>query len=527
VPRLSLLVLTLIFAALSVGCTRTEPRAEIVVLNGAEPETLDPALITGQLEGRLAYALFEGLFSYGPDGKPIPGVAEKWEISADKKHYTFHLRHDSKWSDGTPLTAQDFVYSWRRALAPETASEYAYQLYYLKNAKAFNEGTLKDFSQVGVKASDDYTLDVELENPTPFFLDLCAFTTLLPVQKACIEKWGDAWTKPGHLIGNGAFKLKDWLINDRVSLEKNPNYWNAANIHTQTMDALPVSSAITALNFFYAGQADAILDKSLVPSSLLDALKTKPFYHAGPFLGTVFLRFNVTRKPFTDPRVRLAFSLAINKQRISDKVTRAGEPVASSIVPPGTGGYQPPAGPQYDPEKARALLAEAGYPGGKGFPLVHYLYREGPQPENMAVEIQSMLKEVLGIQISLQRQEWKAYLRTMSSLDYDLCAATWVGDYNDPNTFLDMWLTDGGNNRTGWSDAEYDGLIAAAARETDSAKRFAIFQQAEHKLISEAAPICPLYFYVGIQFFDPEKIGGLQTNLLDEHPLKSLYLLHH
>ncbi len=521
-----LISFVLLGAALSVGCTRSEPRAEIVVLNGAEPETLDPAIITGQLEGRLAYALFEGLFAYDQTAKPVPAVAQRWEISADKKHYTFHLRHDAKWSDGSPVTAQDFLYSWQRALAPETASEYAYQLYYLKNAKPFNEGTLKNFSQVGVQAPDAYTLEVELENPTPYFLDLCAFTTLLPVQKACIEKWGDAWTKPGHLVSNGAFKLAAWRINDRVSLVKNPYYWNSAKIPTKSIDALPISSPITALNFFYAGQADVILDKNLVPSSLLDELKTKPYYHAGPFLGTTFLRFNVKRNPFNDPRVRLAFCLAINKQRIVEKVTRAGEPVASSIVPPGTAGYQPPPGPQRDPERARQLLAAAGYPGGKGFPLVRYLYREGSQPENMAVEIQSMLHEVLGIQISLQRQEWKAYLNTMSSLDYDLCAAAWVGDYNDPNTFLDMWLTDGGNNRTGWSDPQYDGWIADAARETDEGKRFAIFRKAELRLISEAAPICPLYFYVGIQFYDPQKIGGLQTNLLDEHPLKSLYLLH-
>ncbi|MGC3989392.1 MAG: peptide ABC transporter substrate-binding protein [Chthoniobacteraceae bacterium] len=527
VIRLPLLISALFLVALGAGCTRSEPRADIVVLNGAEPETLDPAIITGQLEGRLAYALFDGLLSFDVNARPVPAVAEQWEISADKKHYTFHLRHNARWSDGSPVTARDFVYSWQRALAPETASEYASQLYYLENAEAFNRGALKDFSQVGVKATDDYTLDVQLENPTSYFLDLCAFTTLLPVQKACIEKWGDQWTKPGHLVSNGAFTLQDWRINDRVRLAKNPHYWNAAAVSTRTLDALPISSPTTALNFFYAGQADVILDKGLVPSSLIDALKTKPFYHAGPFLGTTFLRFNVTRKPFNDPRVRLAFSLAIDKRRIVEKVTRAGQPVASSLVPPGTAGYQPPPGLQRDPARARQLLAEAGYPGGKGFPLVHYLYREGPEPENTAIEIQSMLKEVLGVQIALQRQEWKAYLRTMGSIDYDLCASTWVGDYNDPNTFLNMFLTGDGNNRTGWGDPQYDQWIADAAREADPQKRFVIFQKAEHKLISEAAPICPIYFYVGIQFYNPEKIGGLQSNLLDEHPLKSLYLVQH
>ena len=524
-----LTVFTVFLALLGTGlfsaCERADSRAELVVLNGAEPETLDPAIITGQLEGRLAYALFEGLLSFDEHAKPVPGVAERWELSADKKTYTFHLRHDAQWSDGTAVTAADFVYSWQRVLAPETASEYSSQLLYLKNAKPFNDGTLHDFSQVGVKAPDLSTLVVTLENPTPYFLDLCAFTTLLPVNRACLGKWGDAWAKPGHLIGNGAYQLADWRLNSRVRLTKNPRYWNRDAIRTKSIDALPISSPITALNFYLSGQADVILDKSNVPTSMLDVLKDRPDYHAAPFLGTVFLRFNVTRKPFNDPRVRQAFSLVIDKRRIVEKVTRAGEPPASSLVPPGTATYHSPPGLERDPARARELLAAAGYPGGKGFPLINYLFREGTQPQDMAVEIQSMLRKELGVQVSLRRQEWKAYLSTMSSIDYDFCGATWVGDYADPNTFLAMFLTNDGNNRTGWSDAEYDGWIADAAREADETKRNGIFQRAERRLVSEATPICPLYYYVGIQFFDPQKIRGMQSNLLDEHPLKSIVVI--
>ena len=265
------------------------------------------------------------------------------------------------------------------------------------------------------------------------------------------------------------------------------------------------------------------MDKGLVPTQLLNDLRRKPDFHSAPFLGTYFLRFNVTKPPFNDPRVRKAFSLVIDKRELVEKITRAGEVPAGSLVPPGTAGYEPPAGLQRDPGQARRLLAEAGYEGGRGFPLVNYLYSEGELNESLAVELQGMFRRELGVTISLLRQEWKVSLRSMSSLDYEMCRASWIGDYNDPNTFLDMFLTDGGNNRTGWSSADYDRMIADAARELDTKKRFDIFRRAESLLVEQEAPICPLYFYVGIQFYDATRLGGIEANLLDEHPFKEMH----
>ncbi len=512
-----------IFLILLCGCGQPGRRADLVILNGAEPESLDPAVITGQPEGRVVYALFEGLASLDSAGRVKPGVAERWETSGDKRTYTFHLRHDAKWSNGDSVTAADFVASWRRTLAPETASEYAYQLYYIKNGRAFNEGSLKDFSQVGVGAPDPWTLRVELESPTPFFLDLCAFETLLPVHMATVEKEGDQWIKPGKMVNNGAYCLKEWRINDRIRLEKNPFYWDKAHVAMQTVDVLPISKAITALNFYISGIADLMMDKGLVPPALLGDLKKKPFFHSAPFLGTFFLRYNVTKKPLDDPRVRQALSMVIDKRLLVDKITRGGERPAASLVPPGTAGYEPPEGLARDPERARKLLSEAGFPGGKGFPFLTFLYSEGELNEALAIEIQNMYRRELGVNVTMRRQEWKVYLESLTNLDYDICRSSWVGDYPDPNTFLDMFVTDGGNNRTGWSNKTYDGLIAAAARETDTKKRFDVFRQAERLLVVQEAPITPLFFYVGIQFYDGKKLGGVEANLLDEHRIQEMY----
>jgi oligopeptide transport system substrate-binding protein len=508
---------------LCAGCG-SGPRADLAFLNGAEPETLDPALITGQPEGRVANALFEGLLTFDQHGKPQPGMAEAWEVSADGRVYTFRLRDGIVWSDGTPLTARAFVASWRRTLDPATASEYAYQLHYVKNARAFNEGKITNFDSVGVSAPDDRTLRVELENPTPFFLDLCAFVTLLPVPMDAVERHGDAWIKPGNIVSNGAYLLESWQLNDRIRLRKNPRYWNATNVAMETIDVLPVSKGNTAFNLYAAGQADLMMDKGLVPPALLAEIKKRDDFHAAPFLGTYFLRYNCAKGPFTDPRVRRAFSLVMDKPSIVERITRAGELPADGFVPPGAGGYQAYAdGGGRNPEAARRLLAEAGFPGGEGFPLVTYLYSEGELNEAIAVELQSMWRRELGVNVQLLRQEWKVYLRSLSTLDYDIARSTWVGDYPDPNTFLDMFVTDGGNNRTGWSDPDYDKLIAEAAAETDPVRRHDILRAAEKILVGEEMPVCPLYFYVGIQLYDGKKLGGLEGNVLDEHPLKSMF----
>ncbi len=298
-------------AALFAGCGPTSDRAEIVVINGAEPATLDPAKISGQVEGRVASCLFEGLLRFNQKGRSEPGLAERWEISPDGKTYTFHLR-EAKWSNGEAVTAQDFVWSWLRVLKDPEA-EYRYQIYYLRGAeefaKALDAQKKPDESTVGLRALNDRTLLVELKNPTAFFIDLCAFYTLAPVHRATIEaaqRDGVSWLRPERLVGTGAFTMKEWRLNHRIRVVKNPRYWDAASIKVASLDLLPVNNPNTAFNFYHSGVADLMLDKSLVPTSLIAELKKRPDYHATPILATYYLRFNVTKKPFDDVRVRQA-----------------------------------------------------------------------------------------------------------------------------------------------------------------------------------------------------------------------------
>ena len=299
--------------------------ADLIIANGDEPQSLDPAIVTGQLEGRLCLALFEGLTTRDPDGKIIPGMAESWTLSPDGKTYTFTLRPGIQWSNGAPVTARDFVDSWRRALEPSTASEYAYQLYYLVNAEAYNTGKITDFSQVGVKARDDQTLVVTLMHPTAFFLELTSFQTLCPVYLPCIQQCGDDWIKPGKMVSNGPYVMKAWRLNDYVLLEANPHYYKPVPVHR--IKVSPVRDQNTCFNLFASGKIDLVLDQSSLPAVLLPDIRKKPYYHANPFGATTFIRFNVKRPPFTDVRVRQALALALDKQDLVDKILRDGEPV--------------------------------------------------------------------------------------------------------------------------------------------------------------------------------------------------------
>lgn len=521
-------LIVLLIAALFCGCGRSPDRAEIVVINGAEPGTLDPGKISGQPEGRVANCLFEGLTRYNIDGESEPGMAERWEISPDGRTYTFHLR-GAKWSNGDVVTAQDFVWSWLRVLK-EADAEYRYQMFYLRGAeefaKQFDAQGKPDEKTIGIHAKDDRALVVELKNPTPYFIDLCAFYTFFPLHRASIEaaeKAGEQWLRPGRLVGNGAFVMKEWRLNDRIRLDRNPAYWDVANVRVANLDILPVNNPNTAFNFYHSGVADLMLDKSLVPSSLVSELKKRPDYHATPVLATYFMRFNVTKKPFDDARVRRAISMVVDKKLLTEKITQAGEVPANAFVPPGTAGYVGPAGLKRDLDAARKLLADAGYPGGKGFPLVRYLYtNRADVDDKIAVELQAVLQKELGISIGLSKQEWSVYQGSLASLDYDFARSSWVGDYKDPNTFLDMWVTGGGNNQTGWGNKQYDDLIAKAGAEPAQEKRFDFFRQAESIVLEEAA-ICPLFNYVVIMFYDGERLGGVRGNLTDEHPFRLLH----
>jgi len=517
----------LISLLLVAGCS-DGPKPDLVIINGPDPETLDPALATGLEDLRVAAALFEGLARNDPvTARPIPGLAESWEMSPDGCTYTFHLRDHLMWSPGDPITAGDVVYSWLRALDPQTASEYAGQLFYLTNGEAYNSGKIKDPGQVGVQALDARTVRVTLNQPTAFFLDLCTFQTLSVVPRKVIEKYREDWLRARPLPTSGPYLLDDWRLNDKIRLVKNPYYWDATNTRSAVIDCLSIGTPNTALNLYQTGGADIIWDRDNIPSELLDLLSQRPDYHTFPFLGTYFLRCNTTRPPFNDARVRKALALTIDKRRLVEKFLRGGEPVADHLVPDGTANYEAPSGLGYDPELARRLLAEAGYPGGRNFPHFSYLFDgasgAGRIHEKIAVELQSMWREQLGIQVELKQMEKRVYLAAQNRLDYDVTRSSWLGDYDDPNTFLDLFRSDNGNNRTGWKNARYDALMNEGNKQVDLSKRARLLHEAETILVHDEAPIIPIFFYAGFNYYNPARIKGIYPNLLDDHPLNNIW----
>lgn len=524
-PRLNILFAAVLagWALLLAGCGTREEPADIVIINGAEPESLDPQIISGQPELRVVSALFEGLTRFNAKtGDPEPALASSWEISTNGLVYTFHLRTNITWSTGEPIVAHDFVRSWLRVLKLETASDYVGILFYLKNAEKFFHGEIKDPDAVGVQAIDDRTLRVELNSPTAFFLSLCAFPTYVVVPMDVIDVREDQWIRTQPLKTSGAYTLDFWRINDRIRIRRNPRYWDNTNTQNNIVDLLPITSATTALNLYLDGEADIVWDKNLVPVHLMDVLRKRPDFHTFDYLGAYFVRFNVTKKPFDDPRVRKAFALAIDRNRIVERITRGGEKPAETLVPLSTANYLPAEGLKTNPEEARRLLAEAGYPGGKGFPAVEYLLNAGTSAnadEKVAVELQAMWRDVLGVGVGLKPMEWKTYLAALTALDYDLARSSWIADYNDPNTFLDMFLSNNGNNRTGWKDPHYDELIHQANATVDLHKRAEIFREAETYLLRDAAPIGTIYSYAGFNYYDPKKITGIYDNPIDQHPI--------
>ncbi|MGZ8938410.1 MAG: peptide ABC transporter substrate-binding protein [Limisphaerales bacterium] len=491
-------------------------------MNGKEPESLDPGTVVGQPDGRVVQAVFEGLTRYNAtNASPEPGLALRWDISADGKFYTFHLRTNALWSTGERITAHDVVFSWFRVLEPATASDYVGNLFYIKGAEDFHLGRTKR-EEVGIKALDDLTLEVELVNPTAFFLDLCAFPTQAVVHRGTIEKHKDQWLKARPLPVSGAYELVSWRLNDRIRLRKNPHYWDAANTAIETVDLFPVNSPNTALNLFVNGEVDIVWDKDVVPTELLDVLSKRKDFHRFNYLGTYFLRMNVTRPPFNDVRVRKALALAVDRARI-DTILKGSGNVANFYVPP-LPNYKSPEGLTYAPDLARQFLKEAGFEGGKGLRRLEYMFNTSRDHEKIAVQLQAMWKEELGIQVDLRSVEWKVYLNAQSSLDYDISRSAWIGDYADPNTFLDMFMSNNPNNRMGWKNDRYDELMRTANATTEVPARAKILQEAESLLIREEFPIVPIYIYVGYNLFDPEVIKGIYNdeNIRDEHPMRAI-----
>lgn len=523
-PALRVL-LSIYLCVCAVGCG-VRDRSALRIGNGAEPQALDPHLVTGIPEHRLISTLIEGLVDADPATlEPIPAMADSWTVSEDALTYTFHIRENAVWSNGDPVTADDFVYSWRRMLTPSLGAEYSYMLHCLKNGKAFSEGRITDFSEVGVKAVDPHTLEVTLEHPTPYFLSMQIHISWFPVHRATVEKFGrmdernTKWTRPGNFVGNGAFVLKRWIPNNVIEVVKNERYWNADKVRLNRILFYPTDNGLTEERSFRTGLLDAtenvpIMKVPVYRRERPDVLRTDPYF------GTYFYRLNVTRPPFTDVRVRRAFAMAVDRKAVAENVMTGGQRPAGALTVPNTAGYTCPTNVEYNPVEARRLLAEAGYPDGRGMPTVELLFNTSENHKMIAEAIQQMWKRDLNVQVSLVNQDWKVYLASQRNLDFNIARASWIGDYLDPNSFLECFLSNGGNNNTGWSNKDYDGLLAEAAQTPDRSRRIELLQRAEGILLEEA-PIIPIYYYTRV-YLRSTSIKNWPGNLLGYISFKNL-----
>ena len=497
--------------------------------NHSEPQGLDPHIVTGVPEHHILTALFEGLVTKNPETlEPEPGVAESWDISDDGMTYTFHLRNNAKWSNGDPVTAEDFRWSWQRAISPLLGSEYSYMYYPIENAEAYNLGNEPDFSKVGVSVLDDYTIQVKLNSPTPYFLQLLDHYSMFPVHRATVEKFGSAtdrlsqWAREGNIVTNGAFALTEWQINSHLRVEKSPLYWDADKVKLNAIVFYPTENLVTEERMFRDGQLHRTEEIPLEKIKTYQAEQPE-ITHIAPWIGSYFYMLNTTREPLTDVRVRKALAMAVDRALIADTVTQGVYRASTALVPPGTVGYSPPHLFDYDPEQARQLLAEAGYPGGQGFPPIDILYNTHEDHRKIAVAIQQMFMQNLNIQVNLVNQEWKVYLDSHNNMNYDISRRGWIGDYVDPYTFLSMYITDGGNNKTGFSNARYDEIVLKEApAELDRDKRYALYHEAETILL-ENMPILPIFTYQYKHLFTTS-VKGMPDNIMGYYNYKYVYL---
>ena len=508
----------------------TEGVEEGVLLlgNGAEPKTLDPQRATGVTENKIISSLIEGLIAYHPSDAnvPEPGVAESWSSRDNHAVWTFRLREDARWSNGDPVTAQDFAYSYERMLHPSFPGEYSQMLYVLANAEAYKTGRLEDFSKVGVEVVDRKTLRFRLVGPTPHFLSMLKHYSWFPVHPDTIEANGGMldmsgdWTLPENFIGNGAYVLSEWRPNQYIRVTKSPTYWDRERMRINEIYFFPVVDVNTEKRMFDSGLLHVT---STVPTNDIPVLREErpDLINIDDYLGTYFYRLNVTREPLDDPRVRRALALAIDREAIVERVALGEQEPAHAYVPPGFSGYRSPQPLRHDPEKARELLAEAGYPDGEGFPELYVLFNTSEGHRKIAESIVAMWNEALGVNMQLENKEWKVYLDAQSHLDYDISRSGWIGDYMDPVTFLEMFTTGNGNNDTGWSNERYDSLIAKAFRSRNRTEHFRHLREAEELLLEEL-PVVPLYWYTRIYLKDP-RLRNWNPKQLDNRPYKYLY----
>jgi oligopeptide transport system substrate-binding protein len=535
-PTISRFLLTCFVTALLAACTGGESNVAsgnrdgiFHFGNGSEPQGLDPHVVTGVPENHILRAMFEGLAVKNPYTlEPEPGVASSWDVSDDGRVITFHINPQAKWSNGEAITAADYVWSWKRLLTPILGAEYAYMLFPVKNAEAFNKGEITDFSEVGVKALDDATLQVTLNERTPYFLQLMDHYSAFAVHQATIEKHGKAtdrytqWTRVENMVSNGAFKLKNWQLNRRIELEKSDTYWDRDNVKLNGIIYYPTENVVSEERMFRVGQLHYTGSVPLGKIPVYQAMEDSPYVQA-PYLGTYYYLLNTKVPPTDNINVRKALSLAVDRDKLNKTVLKGTVFSAYSITPPDTLGYYPPRLFSFDAQRARELLAQAGYPNGEGWPGLELTYNTSEDHRKIAVALQQMWKDILNIEVTLANQEWKVYLDSVTNMHFQIARRGWIGDYVDPNNFLDLFITGGGNNNTGFANPAYDEMVLREAPQAATKEeRFAIFEKAE-TLLMEQMPIIPIFTYTSKHLIHPS-VNGMPPNLMDSMNMKYVWL---
>jgi oligopeptide transport system substrate-binding protein len=494
--------------------------AEFILANGAEPESLDPHLISGVPEHRIYEGLFEGLLAYDAEtAEGVPGVAESWTVSTDGTVYTFKLRKTT-WSDGVPITAQTVYDSWIRELDPATAAPYAwFPSMFIKGAAEFNAGEAGP-EAVGIKVIDDYTFQMELVGPLPYVEGALPHYGFAIVPIHAIEKYGEAWTNPENFVGNGPFILESWSPQEQITAVPNPTYWDKDAVSLARVIWIASDDNNTMYNAFLNGELDW---STTIPLDQIDAAKLRDDCHINPQLATYYYSVNVTAEPFTDARVRQAFSMGFDRKELVEKVTKGGQIPTGAMVPSMTG-WDAIEGNIFNPTKAKQLMADAGYPDGKGFPKFVLKYNTSEGHKKIAEYVQQEWLENLGVDCDLENVEWKTFLPMRRGGDFQIARDGWVGDYQDPNTFLDMYICGGAMNNPQWCNPAFDELINKAATMKAGPARMKVLKEAEEIFITQDQASIPVYHYSNTNMIDTDKWGGWHENVMDYHPVKDVYL---
>lgn len=495
----------------------------------SDPESLDPMKISGAPGGRVAYNLFEGLLmpaqttegAETPSDLVRPGVAKRWEVSDDGTTYTFHLRDDAEWSNGEPVTAEDFIYSWKRTLLPGYPVDYVQMFYVIEGVREYNdEETESEWSKVGIEAPDDSTIRIELEHPTPYFPQLVAFYTFFPQPKGAVEAHGGEWTAPEHIVTNGAYTLADYQEGEQLRLEKNPNYWDADSASIEEARIRIVSDPERLVEL-YRNEMLHWTGRSLPPWQVPE-FRDHPDFRTEPTLGTYYVQVSVTDEEHfrSESAFTEALRLAIDRNAlIEDELNGVYEP-ARSFVPSDVSGYEPSTALKTNVERAENLIQTLDVPSGEALGTIELLYNEGKLQRRVAEALKARWKETLGLKVELVAKPWSKYLQSLDATAYELARSGWVADYDDPMTFLELWTTDNGNNDTGWSHEEYDRLIEKARSAKKSPDRVKYFLQAE-SLLLDRGPVVPIFHYVSHELVG-STIQGYEPHNRDIHLLKDL-----